>query len=424
MRLSDGLKRRWAEKIEAMETLAKAADGEHRLFSDAEQVRWDSLQREAADLETKLKAQLAAEALLRGDTTGRSITPGSGPRLVDADGNVIRALTKADRLVDTLPHRVARGDEPPPSMGRILRGAILGDWTRATRIERAMGEGVLAQGGYAVPAELSALWLDNARSASVCMQAGAITIPMNTSSLRIVRIDGDPTVYFRQEHQPITESDLVFAGVDLKARTAGILCRVSVELLEDSPIANQAIETAMSGAMGLAFDQAMLAGNGNVAAPADNPTGLLYAAGVNEIAAVGTPTDYGDFIDGYVTVLNANGTPNAWVLGPTTAGSLWKTATGLTGDKSQLEVPVPLDELPRFMTTSLNDQKAAGQSASIIGDFSMLGLGLRTGLTLEASRTAADTMSKVEVLIRLYARIDVAILRPKFFTRLLGITTA
>jgi hypothetical protein len=43
---------------------------------------------------------------------------------------------------------------------------------------------------------------------------------------------------------------------------------------------------------------------------------------------------------------------------------------------------------------------------------------------LEASRTAANTMSKVEVLIRLYARIDVAILRPQFFTRLLGLAAA
>src|SRR5262249_5605408 len=167
-----------------------------------------------------------------------------------------------------------RADEPAPSMARVLRGAILGDWSRATRIERAMGEGVLAGGGFAVPSELSSLWLDNARSASVCVSAGSITIPMSSSTLRIVRVDGDPSVVFRQEHQPITESDLVFGAVDLKARTAGILCRVSVELLEDSPIANAAIETAMSGAMGLAFDRAMLAGNGNQTSPNDNPTGL------------------------------------------------------------------------------------------------------------------------------------------------------
>jgi HK97 family phage major capsid protein len=420
MRLSDGLKQRRGDLLDRLEKLAKGAEREERLFTADEQAEWEKLQREVADLDTKLKGQLEAEALLRGDATGQSITPGGGPRLTLDDGTVIRALSKADKLTDTLPRRTGLGDEPA-SLARALRGIVLGDWSKANRVERAMGEGVLAGGGYAVPSELSALWLDNARAASVCMQAGAVTIPMNTATMRIVRVDGDPTVYFRQEHQPITESDLVFAGVDLKARTAGILCRVSVELLEDSPIANQAIETAMSASMGLAFDRAMLAGDGNQVAPADNPTGLLYAAGVNEIPAVGAPA-YNDFIDAYVTVLNANGAPNAWVLGPTAAGTLWKTPTGLTGDATQLRVPTPLDTLPRHMTTSLNDQKVAGESASILGDFSMLGLALRTGLTLEASRTAADVMSKVEVLIRLYARIDVAILRPKFFTRLLGIT--
>ncbi len=85
----------------------------------------------------------------------------------------------------------------------------------------------------------------------------------------------------------------------------------------------------------------------------------------------------------------------------------------------QLLVPQPIEQLARFTTTGL---PSVPDSASIIGDFSMLGLALRTGLTLEASRTASDVMSKVEVLIRLYARIDVAVLRPKFFTRLLGIT--
>src|SRR5260370_7248373 len=97
------------------------------------------------------------------------------------------------------------------------------------------------------------------------------------------RSEGAPTVAFRKEQTPIPESDLVFAGVDLKARTAGILCRVSVELLEDSPIANAAIETAMSGAMGLAFDQAMLAGAGSQAGNVDNPTGLLFPPALTHI---------------------------------------------------------------------------------------------------------------------------------------------
>ena len=125
-------------------------------------------------------------------------------------------------------------------------------------------------------------------------------------------------------------------------------------------------------------------------------------------------------------VLNANGVPNAWIMNPTTQIALAKTPTGLSGDKTQLRMPQPLDTLPKFVTTTLVNNGGVGtnESASIIGDFDMLGLAMRTGLTLEASRTAADVMTKVEVLIRLYARMDVAILRPKFFTRILGLTTA
>lgn len=424
MRLSDGLKAKRAELLDRMEALSKKAEEENRLFDDSEAHAFDAAQAEVKRLDRDLERQLAAEALARGDRGDvRPVTPGV-PRLIDSEGKVIRALGKTDKLVDLVP-RQATVDEPV-SFARALRGVVLGDWSKATRIERAMGEGVLAGGGYAVPSELSALWLDNARAASVCMQAGAITIPMATSTLRIVRIDGDPTVAFRQEHQPIPESDLVFAGVDLKARTAGILCRVSVELLEDSPIANAAIETAMAGAMGLAFDQAMLAGDGDQTGGKDNPTGLLHAAGVNEIPAAGAIAGYDPFLDAYAMVLNANGAPDGWIMNPTTQIALAKLATGLAGDRTQLRVPMPLDALPKFVTTSLanNGGEGSNESASIIGDFDMLGLALRTGLTLEASRVAADTMSKVEVLIRLYARIDVAILRPKFFTRLLGITTA
>ena len=424
MRLSDALKAKRADLIDRLQKLSETAERANRLFTADEANAWDSATAELRDLDQQLERQLASENLRREQGGVRPLND-NGPRLIADDGTVIRALTRTDKLADTLPRRIgALADEGAPSMGRVLRGVILGDWSKANRIERAMGEGVLAGGGYAVPAELSALWLDNARAASVCMKAGAITIPMQTSTLRIVRIDGDPTTVWRQEHQPIPESDLIFNAVDLKARTAGILCRVSVELLEDSPIANAAIETAMSGAMGIAFDWAMLAGDGNTTAPNDTPMGLLHAPNVNEIAAAGTPADYSKFVDAYVDVLNANGVPNAWVMNPATVGSLSKLPTGIAGDKTQLRMPTPLDTLPRFVTTTLVNNGGVGdnESASIVGDFSMLGLAMRTGLTLEASRTAADTMSKVEVLIRLYARMDVAILRPKFFTRVLGLT--
>jgi len=180
MRLSDALKTKRADLIDRMEALAKKADGENRLFTSDEQAAWTAAEAEAKSLDAQLETQLAAEALLRG---GRAAQPlaGSGPRLVAEDGTVIRALTSADKLADIMPRRSGFADEPV-SFARALRGIVLGDWSKASRIERAMGEGVLAGGGYAVPAELSATWLDNARAASVAMRAGALTIPMATST--------------------------------------------------------------------------------------------------------------------------------------------------------------------------------------------------------------------------------------------------
>ena len=41
-----------------------------------------------------------------------------------------------------------------------------------------MGEGTLPGGGYTVPLELSAMWLDMVRSKTVCVAAGSGTVPM------------------------------------------------------------------------------------------------------------------------------------------------------------------------------------------------------------------------------------------------------
>lgn len=58
---------------------------------------------------------------------GGTVTPvaGTGPALITDDGTVLRALTKADKVVDLLPRGVAREDV---SIGRVLRGVVHGQW--------------------------------------------------------------------------------------------------------------------------------------------------------------------------------------------------------------------------------------------------------------------------------------------------------
>lgn len=412
MRLSDQLRQQRAALVDRMEALSDAAA--ERTFDDAEAKQWDALMADVKKLDREIERQLAAEELKRNGNA-------TGPRLITDRGEVVRALTKADKLADLLPRSGA--SQEPVRLGHLLRGVVLGDWGAANRVERAMGESPLASGGYAVDSSVASVWLDNARAASVCMSAGSITIPMPTASMTVVRIDGDATPAFKKEHSAFTESDLVFAGVQLKARTVGILCRVSAELLEDSPIANQAIEQSLFATMGLAFDAAMLAGDGDQTGTKDNPTGLTHAAGVLTQPATAPLADYDSFIDGYIKVANANGTPNALVWNPTTLGLAAKLKTGLSGDRTQLEIPQPIDTLPRFLTTTLpaNGGTGGDESTAIVGDFGMLGLALRSNLIFEATRVASDAFQNFEVLVRIVARVDVAVLRPNHFCLITGI---
>jgi HK97 family phage major capsid protein len=85
-------------------------------------------------------------------------------------------------------------------------------------------------------------------------------------------------------------------------------------------------------------------------------------------------------------------------------------------DKSQLDAPDEYVALQRLVTTSMPDTSA------IVGDFSQGVFGMREGLTIEATRYGGtDTFKNVQIAIRGYMRLDVGILRPKGFTRLLGI---
>jgi len=109
MRLSDGLKAKINDLLDRMQAMSKAAEDAKRLFTDDEARAWDASQAEVKALNQQLERQLAAEALARGDRGDvHPATPG-GPSLIDSDGNVIRALTKSEKLVDLVPRRPGLG---------------------------------------------------------------------------------------------------------------------------------------------------------------------------------------------------------------------------------------------------------------------------------------------------------------------------
>lgn len=404
MRLSDGLKQRKADLLDRLEALSKKAADENRVFDAGEAAAWDTATKETADLDGQIERQLASEAMQRG---------GKGARYaVDDQGQRHLILTKAHKLADRHPPR----DGQPLDIAKSLKGLITNDWRDADYEKRAMGQATLSGGGFTVPAELSSLYLDLARSKSVCIAAGAGTVPMDTMTLRIAEIAQDLTTSFRPENVALNVSDVVFTAVDLKARLVGALCYASLELISDSPIANDMIVQSLTGALGVAMDRAMLSGDGVVDATHDDPTGILVKAGVNETLAVGALVDFDKYLDGMELVEAANLTPSAVVNSPKNNNTLRKIVTGIAGDKTKLEMPDDYAALQRLVTTSMPDTSA------IVGDFTQGVFGMREGLTIEATRYGGTgTFQNVQVAIRGFMRLDVGLLRPKAWTRLLGI---
>src|SRR5207247_8835185 len=128
---------------------------------------------------------------------------------------------------------------------------------------RALTVGQLSAGGVLVPGPLGAQLIDLARARSVVVQAGAQTIPMTSTTLRLARVLGDPTAnWYADEVRTagFTESQGTFGSLDLTSRTLAILTRASIELAMDAPNFEWVIETQIAAALAVAIDRAVLVG--------------------------------------------------------------------------------------------------------------------------------------------------------------------
>ena len=340
-----------------------------------------------------------------------------------ADGQSHEAIPVSRRFADLESHSDLEGIGPG-SLGKILRAKLLGDPLGLNDSEcRAMGEGLGSAGGWFVPSLVSSYVIDLARNASVTMQAGAWTLPMDSPEITLVKVLTDPTAYWVDEHGAITESDGSFAPVSLKAVVLGTIIRVSQALLEDASNAGQTLENMMSSALGLELDRVCLLGNG-----ANEPRGLFHCDDINEYsmgANGAAPTDYDPFSYAVQYVLEDNGIPGAAIMAPRTFGTLDRLKEGTTN--APLPAPQSFLDLKKFYTNQIPVDQTQGTSdvasCALVGDFKNIVVGMRKRLTIDITGAAGtDTFAKVEALIRAYMRVDVAVLRENHFTKIVGIT--
>ncbi|MFT3963715.1 phage major capsid protein [Propionivibrio sp.] len=330
------------------------------------------------------------------------------------NGQAVRPLARNDRFADTISGR----HEQNIGFGEYVKAMVAG--TNRQEIRDALVEGTDSAGGYTVPRVLMAQLIDAMRAKTVAIQAGAITVPLETEKTTIARLDSDPQAGWRLELGAVAESSPTFGAVTFIARSLACMVKISRELLEDSLNIDTALMTAFAGAMAGELDRVALFGSGE----APEPRGLCNTAGILGVsmgengAAI---TNYAPMLDALFEVENANASaPTAWVMAPRTS----RVLNGLTDSTGQpLNAPEAVSRIPRLVTTQvpINQSQGTAHNASsvILGDFSQLLIGVRTQLRIEVLRELFS--STMEYAFLAHLRADIAVAQPKAFAVIRGV---
>lgn len=298
------------------------------------------------------------------------------------------------------------------NLGRLVRGAVTGNWTDSELENRALTSGG-GSGQILVPTITSAGVIDLLRNSARLFEAGAQAVGMESETKKLPRITADPSPAWRAQSSPVAVSDPSFDGVTLKSRTLAVLTKISMELLEDvSPESSAAIEASLVAALALEIDRAGLYGSGT----GEEPTGIKNTAGVN-VAPIATngavPTNYAELVQAYFAVRKRNAQPSAFILSEREA----ETYAGLTASDGQpLRLPPAIEAVPMLSTNQIRTDQAEGTGTNAgdvyTGDFSKVAVGFRpeVGIRLASSR---DTfLDSLEVAVVAFVRCDVAVLQP------------
>ena len=379
--------------------IAKAA-AEGRELSDNEKTR-------VVEIQTK-SAEYQAAAV--DDSEGRRTFLANIEKSNRKSGLVLKAS-------DSFADHFKTGDEPELSLAKSLRGYLTGEWDGAELERKAMASSAL---GAILPTPISNQIIDLARNASTVIRAGAVTVPMTTATLKLARMTGDVTAAWYAEAGAISESDATLDSITLTARKMACMVRINREILEDSsPGVDGIIRNSVAQAMALELDRVALVGTGT----APQPRGLQNVSGINTVTSVGTPADYGKFLDAIFEVRLDNFEPNAVINSVRTAKTLAKLFTGISSDKTPLMMPSDYSALTRFASNQIPVNLGVGtnESLAFVGKFDELMIGLRQNIIIEVSNSASDVFEKDQVMLRATWRGDVQVTRATAFCLMSGI---
>lgn len=327
------------------------------------------------------------------------------------DGKKVQVLSPEQKITVPNQSKYEQKEFSDMSIGKLVKGMATGKWDGAEKEQQVVAANRDGSGGVLIPTPLSNELVNMVRAQSVLMTAGARTVPMTSSTLVFAKQTGDIKPHWKKEGAPINETDADFEPVKFEAKTLVGMSDITIELLEDALNIDQVVTQSIVNALALELDRVGLLGAGTDI----EPQGIYNREGIQKQAVGKALENYKEFSKAVTSILSANGTPNGVIYSPRTYGEL----DALTDASGQpLNAPKSYENLTHKLTTTQvpNDLGTKNDgSFAVVGDFTKLWYGVRTGVTIEVTRVAGDAFSNLKYKIRAYLRADVQTIHEPHF---------
>jgi HK97 family phage major capsid protein len=404
--------------IESAQEITEKAEASSRNFTAQEEKQTSGLISAARRVEIEVMRSQEKDEKDRAELAAFFDSKFGGPAMsgcetwLDAAGKPVPVLRPADKLENHF-----RNDSGL-TFGGFVR-AMIGANSDAKYL-KALAEGSDSSGGYTVPSALLPQVIDAMRAQTVCIRAGARTIPLTTNKSSFARMDTDPTTTWHSENAAdFPASDPTFSRVSFYTKTLICLVKMSRELAEDSLNIDSAINRAFGAAMALELDRVALVGDG-----ASEPMGVandtesnILDLGTNGAALSG----FDNLIDANYQVQLDNGQdPTAAIMHPRTFRDYAKMKDG---QGLPLQRPQAIRDLPFLSTTKIpidTDHGTAENTSRIfLGHYPSMVFGIRTALRIEVLKELYAENFQYGLLA--YLRADVVTERGQNFCVIKGI---
>jgi len=263
---------------------------------------------------------------------------------------------------------------------------------------------------------MSGRLIDLARAECVASKAGVVTLPMESSEVRFLKILTDPTATWTGEITEISESSGTFGLMTLHARPLVAMTLVSEDLLADVSNVGEVVENQLAVAIGKKLDSGIL--NGIESGEGRTPTGLRTSEDLTD-QAVDASYAPDQLLTALCTLETGNvPPPYAMIMHPTAASYIRKKKDG-----QGLYLGLPEDvDVPRHVSSQVIAADGTSNQTLYFGNFGNIILGVRQRLTIEISKSAtSSSFAKRQVGVRAVMRCDYGIARAGDIIRLTGV---